>query len=192
MVQFCCGEGDCTAAGADAKKRSAKWPRLASTSSTTGGLYLKYPNGTIIQPIQVGQPQTIQARSNAGEVDSKHLNARDGCDKNSWVADPDRSDYSRAADGSQVIYANAVGPAHLTITTERSQSYTSTLGASVGFSDILDLGVSIMQSFTREISDSRAITFDLEKGQQGNVVFTPFLRCSTGKLREYLATDKPR
>lgn len=174
MVQFCCGTGDCTAAGAAPGKRSG---------SGSGGLYLKYANGSIIPPLQEG-PMLLDAPAAKIQRSSRpaSLVARSACSKDSWIADTDQDDYTRPADSSQVVYTGITQGQTVTFTTERSISYTQTLSASLGFADIISLGVSVSTSITEETSDSTAYTFEAPEGQTGNIVFTASLRCSTGKL----------
>jgi hypothetical protein len=53
LIQFCCGDGDCGVGGYPTKRgiagHSARGP-------SGGSLYLKYPNGTLIEPKEVGLP----------------------------------------------------------------------------------------------------------------------------------------
>lgn len=51
MVQFCCGSGDCDAAGAK-KIRGIDYKRTASST----GVLIKDKNGTIIAPVEVRKP----------------------------------------------------------------------------------------------------------------------------------------
>ncbi|KAI1267908.1 hypothetical protein F5Y18DRAFT_415458 [Xylariaceae sp. FL1019] len=89
MVQFCCGSGDCTAAtGSRSLQRSARFndEYLVSRSGGGGSLYLSYPNGTMIQPAQVGKApeNTYEATQNTKAVESPtsldigHHTKRDG------------------------------------------------------------------------------------------------------------------
>lgn len=175
MVQFCCGVGDCTAAGA---QQSGK-----RSGSGSGGLYLKYANGTIIQPKQ-DAPMLLDAPAAKLQRSSRpaSLVARSACTEDSWVADPDEDDYTRPADSSQVIFTGIAGGQMVMLMHERSASYTQSLSTSLGFADILSLGVEFSSSMTEETSDSTTRSFQAPPGQSGNVVFTAILRCSTGKL----------
>ncbi|CAM1509817.1 Fc.00g001520.m01.CDS01 [Cosmosporella sp. VM-42] len=121
MVEFCCGRGDCKAAGA---KRSVKFGRDGIAGGGAGGVYLKDENGTIITPSQVGPLQTP---------------GRQSCKKNSWVPDAGKEDYTRPADNTQIVLSGVSGPGSITITHTRSQSWTTTIGADFGFADILFL-----------------------------------------------------
>ncbi|KAI7524303.1 hypothetical protein KC331_g18178, partial [Hortaea werneckii] len=152
MVQFCCGTGDCSAAGAG-MKRSAKFGR-DSASSGGGGLYLKDVNGTVIQPVKVGEVESTAGSTGEAKRSPapESVFARSNCEEGSWVADPNRDDYTRPADNTQVVLTGVAGPQTVRITKTRSQSYTSTLGASIGIEDIFSLGLSFEESFTEEIS----------------------------------------
>ncbi|KAK8062317.1 hypothetical protein PG997_014414 [Apiospora hydei] len=55
MVQFCCGAGDCDAAHVPAGKRGDDL-MLSGGGSSGGGVYLQFPNGTMIEPLAVGTP----------------------------------------------------------------------------------------------------------------------------------------
>ena len=173
MVQFCCGSGDCGAAGAPNTKRS---------DSRSGGVYLKYPNGTTIPPAQVGpmvpaKPSRKRSKSRA----TKDVFSRAAaCKEGSWVADKGREDYTRPGDGAQVVYSG-IGPGQtVTISKERSVSFTQSLMAGLSFEDIFMIGV--MFSVSEGMSESKSMTFKAEDGQSGDVVFTPDLQCSTGKI----------
>ncbi|KAF2723499.1 hypothetical protein K431DRAFT_292537 [Polychaeton citri CBS 116435] len=173
MVQFCCGNDDCKAAGASVKR-----------SDGQGGAYfLKDVNGTIIPPAQFGPMVTAKSekakKSTRPALASSLLAKRGGaCTKNSWVADAGQESYTRPADGSQIVYDSVAAGQTVTITEERSVSFTQTLSASFGFEDIVDIGVSF--SVSEEQSESKSLMFTAPAGQSGSVDFTPTLRCSTG------------
>ncbi|KAI7326877.1 hypothetical protein KC326_g163 [Hortaea werneckii] len=110
MVQFCCGTGDCSAAGAG-MKRSAKFGR-DSASSGGGGLYLKDVNGTVIQPVKVGEVESTAGGTGEAKRSPapESVFARSNCEEGSWVADPNRDDYTRPADNTQVVLTGVAGP----------------------------------------------------------------------------------
>jgi hypothetical protein len=69
MVQFCCGDDDCKAAGLG--KRSVKFGSEyldARSGGGSGGAYLHYPNGTKIEPLFEGPP--VGATSRKGRMDA--------------------------------------------------------------------------------------------------------------------------
>jgi hypothetical protein len=110
----------------------------------------------------------------------KGLVAREAaCQGDSWVPDSGYEQYTRPADGAQVV-VNSITPGQMvTITHERSTSYTQSLDAGLSFEDIFNIGLSF--SITEETSDSTAYAFQAPEGQAGSVVFTPYWRCSQGK-----------
>lgn len=177
MVQFCCGDGDCKAAGAPNTKRS---------DSRSGGVYLKHANGTIVPPAKVGPMITTKEIQSPKQVRGTNNVFTRGatCDKNSWVADKGREDYTRPADGGQVVYTSIGSDQMVTISKERSVSYTESLMAGLNFDDIVNIGVSF--SVTEEMSNTKSISFKSQPGQSGDVVFTPDLRCSTGRSQALL------
>lgn len=175
-------------------KRSAKFGR-DSASSGGGGLYLKDVNGTVIQPVKVGEVESTAGSTGEAKRSPapESVFARSNCEEGSWVADPNRDDYTRPADNTQVVLTGVAGPQTVRITKTRSQSYTSTLGASIGIEDIFSLGLSFEESFTEEISDSTSRSFKVQDGQTGDVGFTSYLRCSSGESHcsplDFLSAD---
>jgi hypothetical protein len=106
------------------------------------------------------------------------------CDKNSWVADAGRDDYTKTANGTQVVFGTRVpGPASILIVAERKQSWTSTLDPSVTYKDVLDLNPKFADYFNETIVDSTELDYSVavQKGTTAYVGFTPFLRCSRGE-----------
>ena len=182
MVQFCCGQGDCDAAGANSRRAT-----LDNTLDSSGlfSLFLRDPNGTMIQPLSVGSYPSI--------AELEHLESRENpapgrllkrsCDKKSWVADAGKEDYTKPSDSTQVVMSGVRGESDQTITKSRTQEWTSTLGGSVGFEDLVSIGLSFEESFSESITDSKERSFHVDEGQQGDIGFTAYLRCSTGKHR---------
>ena len=181
MVQFCCGIDDCRSAGA---KRSVKFGRDGIAGGGASGVYLKDINGNIITPAQEGAPpDALPAKvKKDAQPAVDQLSKRSSCKKNSWVPDAGKEDYTRPADNTQIVLAGVSGPGSVTITHERSQSWTSSMGANIGFADILSLGVSTEESETEEVSDTSSRLFTVGDGQTGDVGFTAYLRCSTGEF----------
>ncbi|KAI1813549.1 hypothetical protein GGS20DRAFT_599081 [Poronia punctata] len=198
MIQFCCGRGDCSAAGVpnlpELKTRgrmtmpnSAKFGRrgddksvdmdfFSAASSGNGPRSMRISvNGTVIEPIAVGPPQVSPNET------APKLMARDLCEGN-WTPQEGLEDYTRPADGLQIVSAVRTGHVTVTIEEARSQSWTTTIETSAGFNfeDIFSLGVSFSESFSESITNSEAAAYDIPKGQRGYVAWTSFLRCSTG------------
>lgn len=97
------------------------------------------------------------------------------------MADEGQESYTRPVDGGQVVYSGIGSGQKVSITHERSTSYTQTLGSDIGFADIFSIGVSFEESMEETTTDGTSHDFTAKEGQTGDVVFTPFLRCSTGK-----------
>lgn len=147
-------------------------------------MYLKHANGSVIEPAERGQPKT-ESQTQESDAGSP-LTKRAACNDNSWVADAGQESYTRPADGGQVVYTGIPSGQKVTITHERSTSYTQSLGQDFGFADIFSIGVSFEETFMETTTDSTSLEFTAEKGQTGDVVFTLFLRCSTGKRDHHL------
>ena len=106
------------------------------------------------------------------------------CDKGSWVADDGREDYTSTADSTQLVFHTSVeGPALITITQPRTQSWTSTLGPSVTYQDALNLNPKWAEFFNETITEATELgsSVEIRAGQVANVGFTSFLRCSKGR-----------
>lgn len=189
MVQFCCGNGDCSAAGIPnlppvkrSISSSVKFDRrvLEEFASSGGGARsLRFQvNGTEIEPIYIGKPQVTKAQT----TPTKALFPRDGACKGDWVADEGKADYTRPADNAQIVSDTYTGPTDVQITKTRTEEYSTTFEANLGFADILSLGVSFSSTFTESESTSEAATYHVDENQTGYVVWNSFLRCSTGQL----------
>jgi hypothetical protein len=185
MLQFCCGTDDCTAAGAGKVRRSAKvggrhgWSELLDLDAASAGLYsltLRDANGTEITPAQIGSPKVSTKRQPLVVPSPRGLKSKRSCEPNSWKADEGRAEYSRPADGTQILLRSIRGPGQFQITETRSQSFTTSLN--IGFADILSLGVGF--EVTETVEDSSAYTFTVGEGQTGDVGFTPYLLCTSG------------
>jgi hypothetical protein len=150
-------------------------------------------NGTIIEPAEIGLPPELSGRgieSEKTEASGKKtrkaaFNPLQGrsraCEDNTWVADAGKEDYTKPAQNTQLVYGSVVsGPTDITITQERSQSWTSTLGASLGFEDVISLGMSFEESYSETVTNGQSKQFHVPAGQTGTVGFTAYLECSTG------------
>lgn len=208
MVQFCCGLGDCNAAGAGARriKRSAKFGDVTvfeeldkeafNAAAAGGGMFsykLRSANGSVIEPAAIGLPPdttTDRASKDAQAAVpavkksvSNPLQARvDKCEEGSWVPDAGKEDYTKPADGTQVVYGSVSGPATIEITKARTQDWTTTMDASLGFGNILSMGISFSNEYGESITDTKSQSFPVPAGQTGSVGFTPYLECTTGKI----------
>lgn len=192
MVQFCCGHDDCQAAGANGKrsaKFSPKYSGLRGRGSGSGAVYLQRPDGSIIEPIDVGKPKSpaeIQARED--NVCNKVINMpskwdviqgfhrredKGRCNKDWKGTDP----YTKPSEHTQIVANNIESSASCTITVK--QEWTTTIDAGLTLADIFSLGVS--QSFNKGYSTTISQTVTVEKGQHGDWGWTAIMECSKGK-----------
>ncbi|KAI0126720.1 hypothetical protein BJ170DRAFT_684300 [Xylariales sp. AK1849] len=189
MVQFCCGDGDCSAAGIPnlpgkrSVQSSAKFGRdtLENLLSASGGgiqsLRLAV-NGTEIEPIYVGPPLVAESRTKT--TAKKAILPRDGACDGNWVPLEGKEDYTRPADSPQIVSGVYAGETDVQITTTRTQEWSTTIEASLGFEDIVSLGISFSETFSESESNSEAATYHLDEGEKGYVIWTSFVRCSEG------------
>jgi hypothetical protein len=206
MVQFCCGIGDCNSAGAGSrriKRRSSKFGDVtvielldeeAVASGAMISFKLRNANGTIIEPAQISSSRQsflrdawsltlplLQRRRMRQNRPLRHSTAGVApVWTKSWVPDAGKEDYTKPADHPQRVYDTVSGPSDITITDERSQSWTRTMEMSLGFADVISLGMSFQESYSETVTDSQAYAFHVPAGQKGKVGFTPYLECSTG------------
>lgn len=93
---------------------------------------------------------------------------------------PGKEDYTRPADGAQVLSGLYTGPVDITMTTTRTQSWSTTIETSLGFEDILSLGVSFSSEFSESLSDSDPASVFIPDGESGFVAWTSYVRCTEG------------
>ncbi|KAI0509215.1 hypothetical protein F5B22DRAFT_649263 [Xylaria bambusicola] len=192
MVQFCCGRGDCAAAGIPnqgpgsesslSMSRSAKFGRGINAgdlelSASGGGLKSMRiaVNGTEIKPAYVGPPRVASNFT----TDAQPISKRGGVCDGDWSPEPGKEDYTRPADGPQIL-SSVVESSEFTVEVTRTQEWTTTIDASLGFEDILSLGVGFSESFSESLSNSESYTFTFPEGESGYVGWTSYLRCSQG------------
>ncbi|KAI1331522.1 hypothetical protein F5Y16DRAFT_395402 [Xylariaceae sp. FL0255] len=193
MVQFCCGDGDCSAAGIPGQTKreepltaSAKFsrsydltqPDLSSLSarSGSGARSLKIAmDGKEVEPIYVGPPLATSAAD-----DSSPSVARRGVCNGVWTPQAGLADYTRPADGSEVVSQVYTGPVTVAITKSRTTERSTTIEASLGFEDILSLGISFSSSITKGLETSEQASYPIPAGETGSVAWTAFWRCTTG------------
>ncbi|KAK4118122.1 hypothetical protein N657DRAFT_638267 [Parathielavia appendiculata] len=114
MLQFSCGTGDCSAAGAEKARRSAQfggkqgWSELLDLDAASIGMYsliLRNANGTEITPAQIGSAQVSNSASHpvllAPQLEASNSSA--AASGNFSKADEGRSEYTRPADAPQII-----------------------------------------------------------------------------------------
>ena len=187
MVSFCCGTKDCKAAGAERRD-------LLDDYSDEDDMVLTV-NGTVLEPLQVGyppqEPELVAARDPPAAL-APVKRAKGRCHHN-WKAKKGKNSFT-ADSKTRIEVLDDYSGGTATITKTRSQSWTHDVSVSFGltFEDVLSLGVSMGESFTKEVSDSSSYSFHAPKGQVGSVVFTPKLLCTTGEmLSNYFILSQP-
>jgi hypothetical protein len=176
VVQFCCGVGDCDAAHVPAGKRGED---LMLSGSSGGGVYLQFPNGTMIEPLAVGTPPP--PTSFATRRAAVEARACEGYKEDSYL--PDGEPYYATFE-TQVASPNV--PAQ---DTDREYTFTHTQSASTSTSFEASVGdplgiISVTVGFTFEnsTSDAQSITIAVPAGQSGYIGWTPIYRCTKGSL----------
>ncbi|KAF1967455.1 hypothetical protein BU23DRAFT_592632 [Bimuria novae-zelandiae CBS 107.79] len=169
MVQTCCGE-DCDKAGGKMIRGLGPVGSKRSISlDGRGGLLLKDANGNIIEPAVIGPPVDQSVHVGEKPAASRSILEKRSCTENSWQGG---EVLTRPADEVQIMSDSVNGGtegASVTVTTERSQSYTSSM--SLGISDIISLGVST--EFTESYSTSEAKMGQCDGGEVEGEVCWP-------------------
>lgn len=173
MVQYCCGAEDCNNAGVGLRSLGGKPKKIELTV-----------DGKVVEPAQIGSPPPAIRQLESAKLRTlvKNDDDDDGICDGDWVADEGKEDYTRESDDRQVVYSNFNG-GEVQITKTREQSWTQETSASLGFADVLSLGLSFSESYEKSVSDSTSYTYSTKPGQTGSIVFTPTLRCSTGMCK---------
>lgn len=170
MVQFCCGTGDCTAAGVANAKRDGTY-QIRAASAGLFGAVLKFANGSVIAPAQQGELSANSAQKKAFR--------RADC---VYTADSGMEEYTRPADDTQIVTNSAVNGGtqgnSVEISTARTQEWSTSISAGVDIFEIVSTSVSF--EFSESITDTTTYTFNVPAGQTGQVGFTANLRCTTG------------
>jgi len=177
MLQSCCGD-DCDAAGGKMIRGIGQMGTARSVLvDGRGGLLLKYANGTIIEPAEVGPPSTLvnagKMKRQARRTTEQRLQKR-SCTKDSWEGS---TVLTRPADNVQIVIDSVTGPGSVTVTKERTQTWSTSM--SLGIADIISLGVST--EFSESVSSGKQVSVTIAEGQTGKLGFTATLSCSTGK-----------
>lgn len=131
--------------------------------------------GVEIKPTYMGPP--LAATSQRRKL---MLPRDDGICDGEWVPVPGKEDYTRPADGAQILSGLYTGPVDISMTTTRTQSWSTTIETSLGFEDILSLGVSFSSQFSESLSDSEAANFFIPDGESGYVAWTSYVLCTEG------------
>ena len=174
MVQFCCGAGDCQAAGVPWGRRIGIGGHTDRLS--TGGLqgvYLTFPNGTVIEPIAVGRSpfKANMKRQCEGWKEDSYIASGEPYLKTFdtyFVSDPQPAqDQDREVEITQ------------TVTVETSTSFDVSIGDPFGI-----ISLSVGFEFSRQQQTSVSYKFTVPAGQTGRVGFTPVYICTTGTLED--------
>ncbi|RII23627.1 hypothetical protein CUC08_Gglean012450 [Alternaria sp. MG1] len=135
-----------------------------------------YANGTIIEPAEVASPSTLVNEGNmerqASGTTGQHLQKR-SCTKDSWEGG---EILTKPADNVQIVMDLVSGPGSITVTKDRTQSWSTSM--SIGIADIHNLGVSA--DFNESVSSGSQVSITIPEGQSGALGFTATLSCSTG------------
>lgn len=209
MIQFCCGTGDCTAAGAE--KRDDGTLNLSSKvlRDADGNVLVPHSVGhrgtdmmdvfmedhglqnTTIVPsrtasgalvYRIGYPEEVQEPEDAV---NDHVQKRD-CDH----YDPDGAPYTKTGTESYTVSGFICdSTTEVSLTNEHSVSQSTTFGSSV--SDPFGI-VSASISFTieKEASQSQTYKFQPMEDQCGHVAWTPFYTCTGGTITGCDAGDQ--
>jgi len=193
MAQFCCGIGDCTRAGAPKKARSIRFggeyglPSSGQLDARWGGagmLSLRFVDkeGRDIKPVQQGIPPEESSLVARKEEEEHELTKR-GCNK--WQAEPGLEVYTRPADGTQVVAQKVTGPGEISKEGSVSQSWTASFN--VGFADVFSMGLGF--EISESVSQTIGFKLTLQKGETGDIGFTPTLICTQGEFFSFLLTS---
>ena len=149
---------------------------LSVLSSVVLIVFVQYANGTIIEPAEVAPPSTLVNAENmkrqASGTTGQHLQKR-SCTKDSWEGG---EILTKPADNVQIVIDSVSGPASVTVTRDRTQSWSTSM--SIEIADIHSLGVSA--DFNESVNSGSPVSITIPEGQSGALGFTATLSCSTG------------
>ncbi|KAB5518232.1 hypothetical protein GE09DRAFT_1259738 [Coniochaeta sp. 2T2.1] len=111
--------------------------------------------------------------------------ALSACDKGSWVPDAGlRGNYTSTPNITLIVMGTQIaGPAVVTITAPRHQSWTSTIDPPISYKDALALNPAWEEYFHESLSETEPAPQPIvyESYDEGYVTFTPIVRCSRGR-----------
>jgi hypothetical protein len=149
---------------------------LSVLSSVVFIVVAQYANGTIIKPAEVAPPSTLVDAGNmerqASETTGQNLQKR-SCIKDSWEGG---EILTKPADNVQIVMDLVSGPGSITVTKDRTQSWSTSM--SIEIADIHNLGVST--DFNESVSSGSPVSITIPQGHSGALGFTATLSCSTG------------
>ncbi|KAI1273892.1 hypothetical protein F5Y07DRAFT_411098 [Xylaria sp. FL0933] len=182
MVQFCCGSGDCEAAGVPWGRRRSLGNR--TPGGPTEGQYLSFANGTTIEPLVVGRPS-------ASPKNQKRKECQHGWLANSFV--PDGDSYLATFE-TQAISAVLVNDQDEPTTLHKmyDQSVTTTTGFDVSIGDPFGI-ISVGASFEFSSSNSSGVQYDIvvPAHESGFAGFTPVYKCIKGTIKTCEGEEQP-
>jgi hypothetical protein len=94
------------------------------------------------------------------------------------------SRYTRPADNSTIVgptVYGGTGGGHQDISETRSQTWTTSVSMDFGFADVISMGLSFSSEESCQIEDSSTYSFNIPPGQSGDIAWSAFLQCETGK-----------
>ncbi|KAH8898666.1 hypothetical protein GQ53DRAFT_358246 [Thozetella sp. PMI_491] len=172
MVQFCCGEGDCSALHVPYARGVAGHTDRRGAGGLQGA-YLEFANGTRIEPVAVGSPPELKPK----------VKRCDGYKDGSYTANGEP--YLTTKD-TQIVSASF--PAqdtdrtitlHYDQTVETSTTFDTSIGDPFGI-------VSVSVGFEFSESHTNGVQYELPvpAGVAGRAGFTPVYRCTKGKITD--------
>lgn len=105
---------------------------------------------------------------------------QDGVCDGDWVPAAGKEDCIRPADGAQILSSFVKGEAEVSKIDTRTHEGSTTIEVSIGFANVLSFGFSFSPSSSESIFNSEATLYHLDKGEEGCVIWTSFVRCSEG------------
>lgn len=207
MVQYCCGD-NCEEAGIG-------WPAPSPTEtpgapeptpravgggaslrnslnarSAGGVLQMHKSDGTPLDPIEQGLPPEKRGvvPKSAEHFFMARQDEDQACTNDSWV--PSEKGYTKPSPQTYLVATGGNSGDEIQIQKSRTVGFETTMDVSLGLKDILGLGFSFTAS--EEVSETRVRTFTIPEGQQGDVGFTPYLKCDYGKCTSRLELNQVR
>lgn len=174
MVQFCCGIGDCGAAGAPPGRRSPNPAGLlGGRSSSSGMMFMHDRNGNVIEPKPIGDTLIESNRQETKRSSAIKPAVEKRCEEFTASSEP----YTKPG-GHQIVSDTVTCPPTQGCNAQMGESVTESFSVegSVSVGDplgIVSASVSVgwEESVTREFSS----TFEFGAGERGYVVFVPVL-----------------
>lgn len=79
----------------------------------------------------------------------------DGLCDGKWVPVRSKEDYTRPIDGAQIVSELYTGPGDVQISKTSIQSWSTTIETSLGFADVISLGLSFSSEFSESLVEFR-------------------------------------